>query len=77
MGIQPSKRVPKKYWKYAEKFSYLELYKAEKQAYGLLFKCVSCGRWIPASEKFTALLFRQPGTDWTNKRWLALCKDCS
>jgi len=74
--ITPSTRVPKKYWKYAKAFPDLELYKTEKRAIGFLVKCFSCGRWIPALEKFTALLFRQPNTQWTRKKWLPICKDC-
>ena len=73
----PDRKVPKKYRKYAEKKPSLQLYRVRPRQMGVILMCCDCHRDIPADEEFMQLLFREPGTQWTNKAWLALCMNCA
>jgi len=74
--MEPSKRVPKKYWKYADRFPDRELYAVKSEKWGLIFKCTECGREIPAGEPIKRLYFREPNTLWGRKVGLPLCIEC-
>jgi len=69
--IEPSKNVPKKYWKYANKIPDRQLYKVEKAKLGLIFRCCDCKRSIPALEEHIRLLFRSHNLNGVEKlHWL-------
>jgi len=44
---------------------------------GVIHTCCDCREPIPAGEEFMALFFREAGTDWTGKVYLALCMNCA
>jgi len=77
-SIEPSISVPKKYRKYANAYRDRELYKVERHVKrGYILTCFGCGREIPSLTEFTALLYRFPKTEWSGKKMLPLCSECS
>jgi len=74
-----SKNVPKKYRKYANAYRDRELYKVEHHMKrGYIHACFGCGREISSlTEEFTGLFYRIPNTEWSGKKMLALCNECS
>jgi len=75
--IEPAKSVSKKYWKYASKFPDRQLYTVFwTDRYGVIFRCVDCGREINALERHRRLCFREPRTMFARKVCVSLCKDC-
>lgn len=75
-GLEPTRKVPKKYWKYADLFPDYQLYKVRKEKLGAIVRCFECKRDIPSLEEFAQLLFREPNTQWSGRKAIAICALC-